>query len=153
VHHHLDDDFEALRAASDAYLKTCGARPKIYLVAIGTEIDAGPRMAFARSLFESGGIEAVLGAPASDAQAAASAYLDSGVAIAALCSSDAVYAERAFAFAHEIARAGARYLYFIGAPGDLERLLREAGVDEFVPENIDAIELLKRAHETLGIAP
>jgi hypothetical protein len=31
--------------------------------------------------------------------------------------------------------------------------LRTAGIDEFVPENVDAIELLKRTHETLGIAP
>ncbi|MFZ1990237.1 MAG: methylmalonyl-CoA mutase family protein [Alphaproteobacteria bacterium] len=150
---HLDDEFEALRAASDAHLKTHGERPKIYLVAIGSEIDSGPGVAFARSVFESGGIEAVAGAPSSDAQSAAAAYLDSGISIAALCSSDAVYAEKALAFAHEVARAGARYLYFIGAPGDLEQALREAGVDEFVSENVDAIELLKRAQETLGIAP
>lgn len=151
--HHLDDEFETLRSASDAHLRTHGVRPRIYLVAIGTEIDAGPRIAFARSLFESGGIEAVAGVSTGDAQTAAAAYLDSGVPIAALCSSDAAYAERALAFAHEIARAGARYIYFIGAPGDLEQGLRQAGVDEFVPEKLDVIELLKRAHETLGIAP
>jgi len=151
--HHLDDDFEALRAASDAHLKSHGERPKIYLVAIGGEIDSAPRIAFARSLFESGGIETITGMSLSDAQSAAAAYLDSGIPIAALCSSDSVYAEKALAFAYEIAQAGARYVYFIGAPGELEQALREAGVDEFVPENIDAIEFLRRAFETLGIAP
>lgn len=151
--HRLDDDFEALRAASDAFLETHGERPKIYLVAIGSEVDAAPRLAFARSLFESGGIEAVTGPPTSDAEGAAAAFLDSGIALAALCSCDAIYAEKALAFAHEVKRAGARYLYFIGAPCNLEDALRDASVDEFVPEYLDAIALLKRAHETLGLGP
>ena len=150
--HYLDDDFETMRAASDAYYKAHGARPKIYLVAIGSEIESGPRVAFARSLFEAGGIETVTSVSTGDAQSAAAAYLDSGVPLAALCSSDAVYSERALAYAHEIARSGARYLYLIGAARDLEPALREAGVDEFVTEEVDAAELLRRALETFGIA-
>ena len=149
--HHLDEEFEALRAASDEYLAGHGERPKIYLVSIGTEIDAGTRVAFARSLFESGGIETVAGAPTLDAESAAAAFLDSGIALAALCSSDALYAEKSLGFAHEIARAGARGIYMIGAPGDLEASLRAAGVDEFVDEDVDAIALLTRAYETLGV--
>src|SRR5262249_29140432 len=68
--HHLDDEFEALRAASDRHVEIHNERPKIYLVAIGTEIDAAPRIGFARSLFESGGIEVVIGAPSGDAASA-----------------------------------------------------------------------------------
>ena len=148
--HHLDEEFEVLHAASDAHLAQAGERPKIALVCIGSEADFGSREAFARALFESGGIAAISQA-APDAEAAAAVFLDSGIRIAALVSSDAVYAEQALAFAHEIKRAGARYLYFIGAPGELEEPLLEAGVDAFVAGQFDAIALLRRAHTVLGL--
>jgi methylmalonyl-CoA mutase len=51
--------FEKLRDRSDAMLKATGARPKVLLANLGTPADFTARATFARSFFETGGIEAV----------------------------------------------------------------------------------------------
>jgi methylmalonyl-CoA mutase len=51
--------FEGLRTKSDEILKRAGARPKIFLANLGTPADFTARATFAKSFFETGGIEAV----------------------------------------------------------------------------------------------
>jgi methylmalonyl-CoA mutase len=51
--------FEALRDKSDHLLARAGARPKIFLANLGTPADFTARATFAKSFFETGGIEAV----------------------------------------------------------------------------------------------
>jgi len=51
--------FEALRDRSDQILRDRGARPKIFLANLGTAADFTVRATFAKSFFETGGIEAV----------------------------------------------------------------------------------------------
>jgi len=51
--------FEALRDRSDQILRDRGARPKIFLASLGTPADFTVRATFAKSFFETGGIEAV----------------------------------------------------------------------------------------------
>jgi methylmalonyl-CoA mutase len=51
--------FEQLRDRSDQILKDTGARPKVFLANLGTPADFTARATFAKSFFESGGIEAV----------------------------------------------------------------------------------------------
>jgi methylmalonyl-CoA mutase len=51
--------FEALRDRSDQMLKDKGARPKIFLANLGTPADFTARATFAKSFFETGGIEAI----------------------------------------------------------------------------------------------
>ena len=53
----LAEPFEALRDKSDAALKARGARPKIFLANLGTPADFTARATFAKSFFETGGIE------------------------------------------------------------------------------------------------
>src|SRR5450631_3513424 len=55
----LATPFEALRDRSDRILKDKGARPKVFLANLGTAADFTARAAFAKSFFETGGIEAV----------------------------------------------------------------------------------------------
>ena len=50
--------FERLRDRSDQILKAKGARPKIFLANLGTPADFTARATFAKSFFETGGIEA-----------------------------------------------------------------------------------------------
>ena len=57
----LAASFERLRDKSDELLKTHGARPKIFLACLGTAADFTARATFAKSFFETGGIEAVDG--------------------------------------------------------------------------------------------
>jgi methylmalonyl-CoA mutase len=51
--------FEALRDKSDHLLARRGARPKVFLANLGTPADFTARATFAKSFFESGGIEAI----------------------------------------------------------------------------------------------
>ena len=57
--------FEALRDRSDQIRKDKGARPKIFLANLGTPADFTARATFAKSFFETGGIEATEFLPAS----------------------------------------------------------------------------------------
>ena len=51
--------FEALRDRSDAIKTKTGTRPKVFLANLGTAADFTARATFAKSFFETGGIEAV----------------------------------------------------------------------------------------------
>jgi methylmalonyl-CoA mutase len=51
--------FETLRDRSDHLLARTGARPKVFLANLGTPADFTARATFAKSFFESGGIEAI----------------------------------------------------------------------------------------------
>jgi methylmalonyl-CoA mutase len=53
--------FEALRDQSDHILASTGARPKVFLANLGTPADFTARATFAKSFFETGGIEAIDG--------------------------------------------------------------------------------------------
>ncbi len=107
--------FEALRDKSDEKLKASGARPTIFLANLGTAADFTARATFAKSFFETGGIEAIDTQGFADPAALAAAFKASGAAIACLCSSDKVYAEHAAAAAKALQAAGAKHIYLAGA--------------------------------------
>ncbi len=98
--------FEALRDKSDEKLKASGARPKIFLANLGTAADFTARATFAKSFFETGGIEAIDTQGFADPAALATAFKASGAAIVCLCSSDKAYAEHAVAAAKALKAAG-----------------------------------------------
>ena len=137
--------FEALRDKSDAMLKQTGARPKIFLANLGTAADFTARATFAKSFFETGGIEAVDSEGFSDPAALAAAFKASGAAAACLCSSDKVYAAEAIAAAKALQAAGERHIYLAGRPGEQEVALREAGVSDFIFAGGDALATLRQA--------
>src|SRR5204862_7768742 len=112
--------FEALRDKSDACLKSAGSRPKIFLANLGTPADFTARATFAKSFFETGGIEAIDTQGFADPAALAAAFKASGAAVACLCSSDKVYAEHAVAAAKALQAAGAKHIYQAGRPGEQE---------------------------------
>src|SRR6267154_4108868 len=82
--------FERLRDRSDQILKQGGARPKVFLANLGTPADFTARATFAKSFFETGGIEAIDTEGFTDPAALAAAFNTSGAALACLCSSDKV---------------------------------------------------------------
>jgi methylmalonyl-CoA mutase len=137
--------FEALRDKSDMILKASGARPKIFLANLGTPADFTARATFAKSFFETGGIEAVDTEGFNDPAALAAAFKASGAALACLCSSDKVYAGQAVAAAKALQAGGARHIYLAGRPGEQEAALRAAGVNEFVYVGGDALAALQQA--------
>ncbi|WP_405818450.1 methylmalonyl-CoA mutase family protein [Streptomyces sp. NBC_00838] len=150
---HRDDAFETLRSRSDAHLASTGARPRVFLAALGTAAAHTARVTFASNLFQSGGVEPVHDPVTVDAATAADAFERSGAAIACLCSSDPLYAEQAGDVAAALKSAGATRVYLAGRPGELRESLTRAGVDEFVAAGGDAVAQLTSALDHMGVAP
>ena len=141
--------FEALRDKSDARLKSSGARPGIFLANLGTAADFTARATFAKSLFETGGIEAIDTEGFVDPAALSAAFKASGAGIACLCSSDKVYAADAAVAAQALRAAGARHIYLAGRPTEQEAALRTAGVSDFIFAGGDALAMLRDAWRRL----
>jgi methylmalonyl-CoA mutase len=142
--------FERLRDRSDQILKEKGARPKIFLANLGTPADFTARAAFAKSFFETGGIEAIDTEGFTDPAALAAAFKASGADLVCLCSSDKIYAAQAAAAAKALQAAGAEHIYLAGRPGELETTLRTAGVNDFVFAGGDALAALQEAYRLVG---
>jgi methylmalonyl-CoA mutase len=138
--------FERLRDRSDQILKQRGARPKVFLANLGTPADFTARATFAKSFFETGGIEAIETEGFTDPAALAAVFRTSGAALACLCSSNKVYAGQAAAAAKALQAAGAKHIYLAGRAGEQEAALRAAGVNDFVFAGCDALTVLQEAY-------
>ncbi|MFI0742896.1 methylmalonyl-CoA mutase small subunit [Streptomyces sp. NPDC021100] len=147
-----DEAFEALRARSDAHAAATGARPRVFLAALGPAAAHTARAGFAANLFQAGGIEPVHDPVSVDADTAADAFRRSGATVACLCSSDALYAERAEDVARTLKSAGATRVFLAGRPGDRRDDWQRAGVDAFVSAGDDAVALLSSVLDHLGVA-
>ncbi|MFD9335533.1 methylmalonyl-CoA mutase family protein [Streptomyces sp. NPDC060028] len=142
-----DEAYEALRARSDAHLAATGARPRIFLAALGPAAAHTARATFTSNLFQAGGIEPVHDPVSVDPRTAAAAYAASGAdGMAVLCSSDALYEEQAEAVAAALRAAGATTVFLAGRPGTAE-----ASVDEYVFAGCDAVAVLSSVLDRMGV--
>ncbi|MGV1014368.1 MAG: cobalamin B12-binding domain-containing protein, partial [Methyloceanibacter sp.] len=139
----LAEPFERLRDASDAFLAKHGARPRVFLACLGRPSDFNAWASFAKSLFESGGIEAVEGS----GDDLLKQFKESGATLACLCSSDKVYASGAVAAAKTLIQAGAKRVYLAGKPGDQGAALAQAGIHTFLHQGCDTLAILEEAHD------
>ena len=141
----LAEPFEALRDASDAALAKAGRRPSVFLANLGALASFNTRATFAANAFAAGGIEALSNDGFADAASLVDAFKASGAPLVCLCSSDAVYAERAVEAAQALAEAGAGTIYLAGRPAELEAPLKAAGVHAFLYAGCDLLALLEDA--------
>jgi methylmalonyl-CoA mutase len=144
--------FEQLRDKSDDILKKNGARPKVFLANLGTAADFTARATFAKSFFETGGIETVDTEGFSDPAALGPAFKASGAALACLCASDKLYAEHAANAAKALQAADARHIYLAGRPGEQEAALRAAGINDFVFAGGDVLAALRDVYKRMDQA-
>ena len=138
----LAEPFERLRDRSDAFLAKHGTRPKVFLACLGRASDFNARASFAKSLFESGGIEAV----EAKGDNLAKRFAESGATLACLCSSDKVYAEQAEAGAKALIEAGAARIYLAGKAGANQEAFEQAGISTFLHQGCDTLSLLRAAY-------
>ncbi|MEH0636934.1 methylmalonyl-CoA mutase family protein [Streptomyces bottropensis] len=131
-----DEAFEALRARSDAHLAATGSRPRLYLASLGPAAAHTARTTFAANLFQAGGIEPVT----------EGTFEESGATEVCLCSSDAVYEERAATSAAELRAAGASHVFLAGRPTEY------TGVDGFVFAGCDAVAVLSATLDRMGVS-
>lgn len=147
----LAAEFEELRDASDEFMVTTGARPKVFLANLGPIAAHTARATFAKNFFEAGGIEAVTNAGFSDAEGCAAAFKESGAPVAILCSSDDVYGEMAEDAAKALKAAGAKRLFLAGAPGEKKDAYTAAGIDAFVFMGCDVLSTLRDTLVLMGV--
>ncbi|WP_405554260.1 methylmalonyl-CoA mutase subunit beta [Streptomyces canus] len=131
-----DEAYEDLRARSDAHLAATGSRPRVFLAAIGPAAAHTARTTFAANLFQAGGIEPVT----------EGTFEESGATEVCLCSSDALYEERAEDVAGTLRAAGARHVFLAGRPGQY------ADVDSFVFAGCDAVSVLTATLDRMGVS-
>lgn len=141
-----DEAYEALRSRSDAHLDSTGARPRVFIAALGPAAAHTARASFASNLFQAGGIEAVHDPVTVDATTAADAFKASGAAVACLCSSDALYEEQADAVADALKSAGAQRVFLAGRPAAY------TAVDAYVFAGCDAVSVLSSTLDHMGVA-
>ncbi|ABE39164.1 Methylmalonyl-CoA mutase [Rhodopseudomonas palustris BisB5] len=144
--------FETLRDKSDARLAAKSARPKVFLGNLGSAADFTARATFAKSFFETGGIEAIDSDGFTDPQALAEAFKASGASFACLCSSDKAYAAHAAPAAQALRDAGCARIYLAGRPGEQEASLRDAGVQDFIFAGSEALAMLNDAWQRIEAA-
>ncbi|MCY0929668.1 methylmalonyl-CoA mutase family protein [Streptomyces sp. H27-H1] len=143
-----DEAYEALRARSDAHLAATGARPTVFLAALGPAAAHTGRATFASNLFQAGGITPVHDPVSVTPETAAAAYAASGAdGMAVLCSSDALYEEQAEAVAAALRSAGATTVFLAGKPGTAA-----AAVDEYVFAGCDAVAVLSSVLDRMGVS-
>jgi methylmalonyl-CoA mutase len=142
----LAEPFERLRDRSDAHLAQHGTRPKVFLACLGRAADFNARASFAKSLFESGGIEAVEG----KGENLAKRFKESGAKLACLCSSDKIYEREAEDVAKALVQAGAVRVYLAGKPGSSRSALAKAGVSTFLHQGCDTLEILTASYDEIG---
>jgi len=132
-------------------LERTGARPKVFLANLGGLADFTARATYAKNFFEAGGIAAVTNDGFGSHEEMLSSFNASGADLACLCSSDAVYATEAAAVASALRGAGAKHVYVAGRPGELESMLRAAGVGTFIHVGCNLLATLTAAHEILNL--
>jgi methylmalonyl-CoA mutase len=147
----LAEPFERLRDCSDAFLRSAGARPKVYLAALGPEAKHRRRVQFIREWVEIGGFEAVYDGEAATPGEAVTRLKGSGARLACLCGTDDAYAEQAEAVAKAFKVSGVEGVALAGRPGEFENAWRAAGIDEFIFAGGDAVATLQSLYERIGI--
>jgi methylmalonyl-CoA mutase len=145
------EPFEALRDAADRQAVRTGAPPRVFLARLGRVGDFAQRATWTQNFLAAGGIEAVVSDSLDTAEAAAAAFAASGLRVACLCSSDAVYASLAEAAARALRSAGASQVYVAGRPREQEQALRAAGASGFWFAGEDRIALLRTLQRELGV--
>lgn len=137
--------FEALRDRADEITAKRGKRATIFLANLGPISAFTARATFAKNFFEAGGIEAPGNDGFMDDESLVEAFKASGAKLVCLCSSDALYAERATAIAQALAKAGASHIYLAGRPGEMEATYKSAGILSFIYVGCDVVALLDGA--------
>jgi methylmalonyl-CoA mutase len=148
----LAEPFERLRRASDAARARIGARPPVFIAALGTPADFTARLTHLRSVLESGGFEPLsadgLAVPADLERA----FRDSPAPVACLCASNKVYEDWPRA-AETLKAAGAAAVYLAVDPEGLARLppACKRGVDRIVYPGCDMLALLEELHQIMRV--
>lgn len=140
------ESFESLRLHTQQYTSNTGRRPRIVLAEIGNAKMRSARSEFAADFLACAGLNAEKSLFES-----AERIADFDADLIVLCSSDAEYLSIAVELMQILkVRGGAARIIIAGNPGNAEQL-RDIGVVEFIHLRSDAIVVLGRIQQLIGI--
>ncbi len=148
------EDVEFLRNLSDEVLALNGHRPNVFLANIGKAADFTARATWAKSYFETGGIEALGNNGFGNNEELIEAYKTSGSTIACLCSTDKLYEQEAVTLAKELLKAGAEAIYIVARPKFLKSIAYEdrSLFQTLLYQGTDMVSTLVEIHQIIGFA-
>lgn len=149
------EDFEALRAASAAFAKRTGARPKVFLAKMGPVLQHKARADFSAGFFSTGGFEMVAKQSFDTAAQAAEAAVKSGAPVVVLCSTDDTYPVLVPEFAQAVKAANPKTIVVLaGLPTEaaVVTAYTSAGVDEFIHIRANVYALLAKFQKLIGVS-
>ena len=147
------EDFETLRAASTAYAKAHGTRPKVFLAKMGPALQHKARADFSAGFFSAGGFEVLAKQSFNTPEEAAAAAAASKASVAVLCSTDDTYPVLVPAFATAVRKAAPdTTLVLAGLPADPATVaaFKTAGIDEFIHVRANVHDVLAGLLKKLG---
>jgi methylmalonyl-CoA mutase len=140
----LAEPYEAHRDRSDAVLERTGARPTVFLATLGPLAASAARAGFTRNLLAAGGID-TLDAGATETTAdVVKAYAAAGSPAVVLCSTDAVYHERAADTIAALRGAGARCILLAGTA-------EVPGLDGHLAAGCDALAVIDSIYQASAV--
>lgn len=144
----LAEEFEELRDVAASAAETI---PVVFLACLGSPAQFAARASWVTNAFAAGGLVSTGRGGVTSTEELADAFKESGAKIACIVSSDKVYATRAVEAAKVLTAAGALHLYLAGKPGANEEDWRAAGVGTFLHAGCNLLDVLKGAHQRLGL--
>lgn len=139
---------ERLRAATNRQAQ----RPQVFLCNMGSLKEHKARADFARGFFSVGGYEVTSPAGFKTPEAAIEAFTKSKARVVVICSTDENYPALVPALTAGIrAQKPDAVIVLAGFPQEQIEAHKKAGVDEFIHLRADALEVLSKIHERLGI--
>lgn len=147
------EQFESLRAATEAYESKTGKTVKVFLANMGPIPQHKARADFATGFFEVGHFEVVTNDGFATVEEAADAAAKSGAAVAVICSTDATYPELVSPLAQAIkAAAPGMTVMLAGAPAPEHKdAYVAAGVSNFIHVRANCYDILKSIQIERGI--
>jgi methylmalonyl-CoA mutase len=143
---------ENLRAATERFVAAGHDRPKAFLCNMGPLREHKARADFSRSFLSVAGYEIVSPAGFKSPTEAADAFAGARAQIAVLCSSDDNYPALVPPLVQALrAKQRDTLIVLAGYPSEQVESHKKTGVDDFIHIRADALEVLSRFHQKLGI--
>ncbi|HDP94421.1 MAG TPA: methylmalonyl-CoA mutase [Candidatus Aminicenantes bacterium] len=145
--------FEKLRDRSESYLQQTGNRPMVFLANLGSPAQHKARAEFSRGFFEAAGFAVESSDGFDSPQTAAEAAAGSKSPVVVVCSNDDCYPELVPPLIRALREMkNSAVVVLAGYPEESVNALKEAGVDEFIHLRANAIDVLSRIQQRIGVA-
>ncbi|MDD3050106.1 MAG: methylmalonyl-CoA mutase family protein [Candidatus Cloacimonetes bacterium] len=143
--HRAAESFEAIRNASEKYLKEKGKRPTVFIASIGQISALKLRIEFCEEFMRVGSFNVISGNLFNSIKEAVQKAVDSNADIIVICSQDSDYPSVVPEFINKIKEM--KYnsqLILAGYPKDIIEEMKSAGIDDFIFVKANALEIFTR---------